>query len=111
MTREPYSNLIANCSLVPLGYQYNDDKFVNHVYQNLYCEALRDFRHSHRKIRMLEIGRYISNALVGWTLLHGKILRCIYYTALPIHHTTLIPLIPHSPPTPPSIATPPLLSP
>ncbi len=56
MTREPYSNAIANCSLVPLGFQYNDDKFTGHQYQNLYCEALRDFRHSHRSIRFLEIG-------------------------------------------------------
>ena len=52
----PYNNIIADCALVSLGVRYNDDKFTNHQYQNLYCEVLRDFQRSQRKIRMLEIG-------------------------------------------------------
>lgn len=52
----PYNNIIASCSLVKLGERYNDDKFTNHNYQNLYCEVLRDFQQSQRKMRMLEIG-------------------------------------------------------
>ena len=52
----PYNNIITDCSLVSLGERYNDDKFTNHNYQNLYCEVLRDFQRSQRKMRMLEIG-------------------------------------------------------
>ena len=52
----PYNNIITSCSLVKLGERYNDDKFTNHNYQNLYCEVLRDFQRSQRKMRMLEIG-------------------------------------------------------
>ena len=52
----PYNNIITSCSLVSLGERYHDDKFTNHNYQNLYCEVLRDFQRSQRKMRMLEIG-------------------------------------------------------
>lgn len=47
---------VNSCELMALGKEYNDDKFYDHIFGDLYCENLIPFRNSKTKLRMLEIG-------------------------------------------------------
>jgi hypothetical protein len=47
---------VNNCELMALGKEYEDDKFYNHIFGDIYCENFIPFRNSRSKLRMLEIG-------------------------------------------------------
>lgn len=53
---DAYWNIPRNCSLARLGDELKEDKFIQHHYDNTYCEVFRDFRRSQMRTKMLEIG-------------------------------------------------------
>ena len=66
---------VNNCQLMALGKEYDDDKFYEHTFGDIYCETLIPFRSSRSKLRMLEVGFGCGHHNHGRSA-QGKIILC-----------------------------------